>query len=119
MAGELRFAFYGGISTADYQDRASSRAWHYEAAADLVTGRGVIVAEYFDVGCSRRLAWDQRPQAATLLDAITDPSRGFDAVVVGEYERVSAGHTTQLRHGRRPDVCRRQRADPLRVWLLG
>jgi site-specific DNA recombinase len=69
----------------------SSRAWQYEAAADLVAGHGVIVAEYFDIGRSRRLPWPQRPQAANLLDAIADPGRRFDAIVVGEYERAFAG----------------------------
>jgi site-specific DNA recombinase len=69
----------------------SSRAWRYEAAADLVAGHGVIVAEYFDIGRSRRLPWPQRPQAANLLDAIADPGRRFDAIVVGEYERAFAG----------------------------
>ncbi|MEH1129132.1 hypothetical protein [Micromonospora sp. CPCC 206061] len=87
----MRFAFYGRISTADFQDRASSRAWLYEATVDLVAGRGVIMAEYLDVGCSRRLPWAQRPQAANLLDAITDPGRRFDAIVAGEYERAFAG----------------------------
>jgi site-specific DNA recombinase len=91
VSGGLRFAFYGRISTADFQDRTSSRAWQYESAADLVGGRGVIVAEYFDVGCSRRLPWAQRPQAAALLDAIAAPGRRFDAIVVGEYERAFAG----------------------------
>ena len=91
MSDGLRFAFYGRISTADFQDRASSRAWQYESAVDLVAGHGVIVAEYFDVGCSRRLHWAQRPHAAALLDALADPGRGFDAIVVGEYERAFAG----------------------------
>ena len=58
---------------------------------DLVAGRGVVVAEYFDVGCFRRLHWAQRPKAAALLDALADPGRGFDAIVVGEYERAFAG----------------------------
>ena len=58
-----------------------------EAAQGLVADRGVIVAEFFDAGCSRRESWWDRPQAAALLAAMARPDRGFDAVVVGEYER--------------------------------
>jgi DNA invertase Pin-like site-specific DNA recombinase len=61
---------------------------------DLVAGHGRIVAEFFDEGLSRRVAWVDRPQAARLLEAIADPARGFDAIVVGEYER--AFHGQQL-----------------------
>jgi site-specific DNA recombinase len=56
----------------------------------------VIVAEFFDIGYSRRLDWSKRPRAAGLLAALADPQRGFDAVVVGEYERAFYGD--QLRH---------------------
>src|SRR5690242_15640635 len=83
----LRFALYGRISTKDFQDRVSSHAWQREAAYDLISGHGSIVAEFFDAGCSRRRSWHDRPQAAVLLAALADPDRGFDAVVVGEYER--------------------------------
>jgi DNA invertase Pin-like site-specific DNA recombinase len=86
-AGGLRFAFYGRMSTHDRQDRASSRGWQRTAAEELTAGHGLIVAEYFDVGQSRRTPWRHRPQAAALLAAIADPYRGFDAIVVGEYER--------------------------------
>ena len=96
VPGGLRFAFYGRTSTVDCQDRVSSRSWQYESARDLVAGHGVIVAEFFDVGYSRRLPWAKRPQAAALLAALVGPERGFDAVVVGEYERAFYGD--QLRH---------------------
>ncbi len=49
-------------------------------AEELVDGRGVIVMDFFDVGCSRRLPWPQRPQAAPLLAALAEPARGFDAI---------------------------------------
>jgi DNA invertase Pin-like site-specific DNA recombinase len=94
--GRLRFAFYGRTSTSGYQDRMSSRHWQAESAQQLIAGRGVVVAEFFDVGYSRRLPWAKRPQAAALLAAIVDPDRGFDAVVVGEYERAFYGD--QLLH---------------------
>jgi site-specific DNA recombinase len=97
LVSGVRFAFYGRVSTEDFQDHESSRAWQRNAASELIAGRGVIVAEFFDRGQSRRLAWRNRPQAAALLAALSDPDRGFDAVVVGEYERAFFGdQLTQL-----------------------
>ncbi|MDG4799919.1 recombinase family protein [Micromonospora sp. WMMD980] len=92
----LRFAFYGRMSTVEHQDRVTSRHWQWDCAIELVAAHGVIVAEYFDIGCSRRRSWRQRPQAAALLAALDDPDRGFDAIVIGEYER--AFSTNQLQH---------------------
>ncbi len=37
------------------------------------------------------LPWARRSQAAALLAAMSDPDRGFDAIVVGEYERAFYG----------------------------
>jgi len=85
--GGLRLAFYGRISTGDYQDATSSRAWQLDSARQMVAGRGQVTVEFFDVGCSRRLPWEQRPQAGALLATATSGDRPFDAVVVGEYER--------------------------------
>ncbi|MFG3691228.1 hypothetical protein [Micromonospora sp. NPDC047740] len=87
----IRFAFHGRMSTKEFQDRLSSTRWQRDFAEDLVDGRGGIVAEFFDVGCSRRLPWPQRPQAARLLAALADPDREFDAIVIGEYERAFYG----------------------------
>jgi len=89
--GGLRFAFYGRVSTEDYQDPVTSRARQRDQAAALVAGFGLIVAEFFDVGWSRVLAWSRRPQAAALLAALADPGCGFDAIVIGEYERAFYG----------------------------
>jgi hypothetical protein len=83
----VRFAFYGRTSTAEFQDPRTSRAWQREIAAALVAGRGMITVEFFDVGCSRRVAWEQRPQAAALLERACASDRSFEAVVVGEFER--------------------------------
>jgi len=85
--GCLRFAFYGRVSTEDWQDPVTSRARQLAQAVMLVAGHGVIVAECFDTGQSRVLAWSRRPQAAALLAALADPGRDFDAIVIGEYER--------------------------------
>jgi hypothetical protein len=68
-----------------------SRARQREQAAALVAGRGRIVAEFFDIGQSRALAWARRPQAAALVAALADPDRGWDAIVIGEYERAFYG----------------------------
>ena len=87
----LRFAFYGRVSTEDWQDPMTSRARQLAQAAALVAGLGVIVAEFFDVGQSRALAWACRPQAGALLAALADPGRGWDAIVIGEYERAFYG----------------------------
>ena len=89
--GGLRFVFYGRVSTEDYQDLVTSRARQREQAASLVAGRGRIVAEFFDIGQSRTLAWARRPQAAALVAALADPDRGWDAIVIGEYERAFYG----------------------------
>jgi site-specific DNA recombinase len=73
----LRFAFYGRVSTEDYQDPVTSRARQLGQAAALVAGHGRIVAEFFDAGQSRVLPWARRPQAAALAAALADPDRGF------------------------------------------
>jgi site-specific DNA recombinase len=87
----LRFAFYGRVSTEDYQDPETSRARQWDQACALVAGFGQIVAVFFDVGQSRVLPWARRPQAAALLAALADPDCPFDAIVVGEYERAFYG----------------------------
>ena len=63
MPGWLRFVFYGRTSTEDWQDPVTSRARQRAQAEALVRGHGVIVAELFDVGESRTVAWGRRPQA--------------------------------------------------------
>ncbi len=69
----------------------TSRARQRAQAEALVRGHGRLVAEFFDAGESRTLAWARRPQAAMLVAALADPGRGWDAVVVGEYERAFYG----------------------------
>src|ERR1700745_1007883 len=85
--GGLRFAFYGRVSTEDWQDPVSSRARQPGQSGALVRGHGIIVAEFFDEGYSRTVAWGRRPQAAALIATLSDPGRGWDAIVIGEYER--------------------------------
>ena len=83
--------FYGRVSTEDWQDPVTSRARQRGQAAARVAGHGRTVAEFFDVGYSRTLAWARRPQAAALVAALANPDRGWDAVVIGEYERAFYG----------------------------
>jgi len=87
----LRFAFYGRVSTEDHQDPVRSLARQRAQAGALVAGHGRIVASFFDIGQSRTLAWARRPQAAVLAAALADPDRGWDAIVIGEYERAFYG----------------------------
>src|SRR5690349_7810103 len=89
--GGLRFAFYGRVSTEDWQDPESSRARQREQAGALVRGHGQVVAEFFDAGQSRTVAWGRRLEAAALIAHLADPGRGWDAIVVGEYERAFYG----------------------------
>ena len=53
----LRFAFYGRVSTEDWQDPESSLARQLGQAEALVRGHGRIVAKLSDVGESRTVAW--------------------------------------------------------------
>jgi DNA invertase Pin-like site-specific DNA recombinase len=87
----LRFVFYGRVSTEDWQDPVTSRARQREQAEALVRGHGVIVAEFFDAGQSRTVAWGRRPEAAALVALLADPGRGWEAIVAGEYERAFYG----------------------------
>jgi site-specific DNA recombinase len=89
--GRLRFAFYGRVSTEDWQDPGSSLARQREQAGALVRGHGTIVAEFLDIGESRTVVWARRPQAAALVAQLADPHRGWDGVVTGEYERAFYG----------------------------
>src|SRR5690349_9249179 len=77
--GGLGFAFYGRVSTEDWQDPVTSRARQREQAEALVRGHGVIAAEFFDAGRSRTVAWGRRPEAAALVAQLADPGRGWHA----------------------------------------
>ncbi|GAB1690826.1 recombinase family protein [Krasilnikovia sp. M28-CT-15] len=109
-AGGVRFAFYGRISTSEYQDPVSSRAWQIESAQRVIMGRGRIVAEFFDAGTSRSVPWRRRRRAAALLTAAAEPGREFDAVVVGEFERAFAG-------GEDRRIIETLRSFGVQVWL--
>ncbi|MEV0057642.1 recombinase family protein [Saccharopolyspora shandongensis] len=109
-ADGVRFAFYGRMSTSEFQDSRTSCAWQRAVSEELVEGFGEIVVEFFDEGRSRRWSWWDRSAASALLAAAEDRDRGFDAVVVGEYER--AFHGDQFR-----EVVARLNALDVQVWL--
>jgi DNA invertase Pin-like site-specific DNA recombinase len=89
----IRFAFYGRVSTEDQQDPESSLGWQRGRATALIATRGgKVIVDYFDIGQSRSVPWQRRPQANDLLTALADPARGFDAVVVGEPQRAFYGN---------------------------
>jgi site-specific DNA recombinase len=88
----MRFAFYGRVSTEDLQDPTSSKQWQLSRARGLIEPHGgEVVTEFFDIGQSRSLPWKRRPRAAQLLEALGNPDRGFDAVVIGEPARAFYG----------------------------
>src|ERR1039458_2007231 len=60
----LRFAFYGRVSTEDWQDPVTSRARQLQQAVMLTAGHGTIVAQFFDTGEGRDLPWGRRPDGA-------------------------------------------------------
>jgi DNA invertase Pin-like site-specific DNA recombinase len=91
---ELRFAWYGRVSTEDNQDPVTSRNWQREKAQTLLSihaPNATIVADYFDIGESRSLPWARRTEASRLLADLADPNRGWDAIVVGEGNRCFFG----------------------------
>ena len=88
-----RFAFYGRVSTEDQQDPTSSQNWQLARSRQLIEpAGGEIAEEFFDIGQSRSLPWKRRPEASRLLDALANPARGFDAVVIGEPQRAFYGN---------------------------
>ncbi len=89
----LDFAFYGRVSTEDNQDPESSRIWQLTRANTLIAPHhGRITVEFFDIGDSRSLPWQRRPEASLLLAALRDPNRGFHRVVIGEPHRAFYGN---------------------------
>ncbi|GDY33278.1 recombinase family protein [Gandjariella thermophila] len=90
-------AFYGRCSTEDNQDPETSHAWQLGNASKFVEPiGGTVVAEFFDVGQSRSVPWERRTHARRLLDALKNPNRGWDAVVVGEGTRCWFGNQFSL-----------------------
>ena len=69
------------------------RNWQTSLASTLISPRGrVIVHQFFDIGQSRSLPWQRRPEASRLLAALRHLQRGFSAVVIGEPHRAFYGN---------------------------
>jgi DNA invertase Pin-like site-specific DNA recombinase len=89
----MNFAFYGRVSTEDQQDPESSKQWQLSRAQSLIDPHGgVIIEEFFDIGQSRSLPWKRREASARLLEALRDPTRAFDGIVIGEPARAFYGN---------------------------
>ena len=110
VAQGIRFAFYGRTSTAVFQDPVTVAGVAAGVAEAVIANRGVIVAEFFDVGCSRQVSWEQRNEAAAPLEQARSADPRFDAVVVGEFERAVTDR--QFEH-----VAQVLRHAGVRVWL--
>ncbi|MEV4313018.1 recombinase family protein [Actinocrispum sp. NPDC049592] len=96
-AGIGPMASYGRCSTEDNQDPETSHGWQVGNARKFVEPQGgEIVADFFDVGQSRSVPWERRPEAARLLAALKDPRRGWNAIVVGEGTRCWFGNQFSL-----------------------
>ncbi|WP_134004934.1 recombinase family protein [Kribbella sp. VKM Ac-2566] len=92
-----RLAFYGRCSTEDNQDPKTSKAWQLGEAARFVEPLGgVVVEEFFDIGQSRSLPWERRDEASRALQALKNPNRGWDGLVVGEATRCWFGNQFSL-----------------------
>lgn len=90
-------AGYGRCSTEDNQDPETSRGWQFGNASKFVEPLGgVVTEEFFDVGQSRSVPWERRPEASRLLAALKNPNRGWNAVVVGEGTRCWFGNQFSL-----------------------
>ena len=71
-------------------DPVTSRARQREQAGALVRGHGRVVAEFFDGG-EPDGGVGPPPGSRCLVAQLADPGRGWDAIVVGEYERAFYG----------------------------
>src|SRR4051812_10884774 len=90
-------AFVGRCSTEDHQDPETSRAWQLGNARNFIEPLGGrIVAEFFDVGHSRSVPWERRPQASRLLAELKGRNRTWIGVVVGEGTRCWFGNQFSL-----------------------
>jgi DNA invertase Pin-like site-specific DNA recombinase len=90
-------AFFGRCSTEDNQDPKTSHDWQIANARHVVEPRGgEIVADFFDIGFSRSVPWERRPESARLLAELKRPDRGWSGVVVGEGTRCWYGNQFSL-----------------------
>jgi site-specific DNA recombinase len=84
---ELRFAFCGRVSTEDNQEPEASRARQLAQARRVLPAGAEVIEEYFDIGQSRSLPWQRRPETARLLSELRSGTNRWNAIVVGEFAR--------------------------------
>ena len=89
-----RLVLLARTSTDEHQSPEDSLRWQREAAENLIRGRAVIVDTAHDADVSRSLPWQRRPAAGKLIDAMADPDRGWEGVVIAEAAR-AFGDTSQ------------------------
>jgi DNA invertase Pin-like site-specific DNA recombinase len=90
-------AFFGRGSTEDNQDPKTSHDWQLANARHVVEPRsGEVVADFFDIGFSRSVPWERRPESSRLLAELKRPDRGWSGVVVGEGTRCWYGNQFSL-----------------------
>ncbi|HYQ63701.1 recombinase family protein [Actinophytocola sp.] len=90
-------AFFGRCSTEDNQDPKTSHDWQLANARHVVEPRGgEVVADFFDVGFSRSVPWERRPESSRLLAELKRLDRGWSGVVVGEGTRCWYGNQFSL-----------------------
>ena len=81
-----------GCSTEDQQDPTSSKQWQMARAESILpAGRRHRRRVLRHRAESSRLPWKRRPESLALLQALKQPDRGFDAVVIGEPARAFYG----------------------------
>jgi hypothetical protein len=69
----------GGVPPRTTRIPGTSHAWQLGEAQRFVEPlRGVVVAEYFDIGQSRSLPWERRDMASQILKDLKNPARGWD-----------------------------------------
>jgi site-specific DNA recombinase len=92
-----RLIAYARTSTADQQNPEESLRWQLEAARALTASRADIVDVVHDKDTSRSQPWSQRREASGLLRQLSDPTRGWSGIVVGEPQR-AFGDTGQVQN---------------------
>lgn len=89
--GSLRFVFYGRTTTpvpAKSPEAMGEQERQLAIAQALVGDSGSIAISYFDTRSHRFSTWRHRPKARRILTALSNPNRGFDAIVVGDTRAV-------------------------------
>lgn len=91
----LRFVFYGRTKTpmpARSQGAVRERERQLAIARSLAGGSGLIAISYFETRSDFFSTWRHRPKARRIIDSLSNPDRGFDAIVVADTRAVMSVH---------------------------